>query len=103
MRAYPLSAVVGMDDLVLALLLNEMTNLYLSLARSNVMLGRVPSLARHPMRKLFDAGVTVTVATDDALIFGSSLSEEFLALHRAALFTPQELDTIRLNGLRDVG
>jgi len=41
------------------------------------------------------------VNTDDVLIFGSSLSEEFLALHRCGLFSAAELDRIRLNGLSD--
>jgi adenosine/AMP deaminase-like protein len=68
---------------------------------SNLMLGRVESLAVHPMRKLFDAGVIVTVNTDDALIFGNGVSEEFLALYRAGLFTAEELDVIRCNGLID--
>ncbi len=68
---------------------------------SNVMLGRVESLAKHPIRILFDAGVRVTVNTDDNLIFGSSVSEEFLKLYRCGLFTPGELDQIRLNGLTD--
>lgn len=68
---------------------------------SNVMLGRVESLAVHPIRRLFDAGVTVTVNTDDVLFFGNGVCEEFLALHRAGLFTAAELDRIRRNGLRD--
>jgi adenosine deaminase len=68
---------------------------------SNLMLGRVESLEKHPIRKLYDAGVRVTVNTDDALIFGCSVSGEFLALHRAGLFTAKELDEIRLNGLED--
>ncbi len=68
---------------------------------SNLMLGRIESIAKHPIRKLFDAGVTVTVNTDDVLFFGNGVSEEFLALYRAGLFTADELDQIRLNGLRD--
>jgi hypothetical protein len=68
---------------------------------SNLLLGRVENLAAHPIRTLFDAGVKVTVNTDDVLVFGSSLSEEFLALHRCGLFTAAELDQIRLNGLSD--
>jgi adenosine deaminase len=32
---------------------------------SNLLLGRVESLAKHPIRKLFDAGVRVTVNSDD--------------------------------------
>jgi len=66
---------------------------------SNLLMGRVKTLARHPIRRLFDAGVTVTVNTDDVLVFGSSLSEEFLALYRCGLFSAAELDRIRLNGL----
>ena len=68
---------------------------------SNLLLGRVESLDRHPIRKLFDAGVIVTVNTDDVLVFGNGVSEEFLALHRCGLFDAAELDAIRLNGLRD--
>jgi adenosine deaminase len=68
---------------------------------SNVLLGRVESIAAHLIRKLYDAGVTVTVNTDDALVFGRSVSDEFLALHRAGVLTPAELDIIRLNGLDD--
>jgi adenosine deaminase len=68
---------------------------------SNLLLGRVSSLVQHPIRRLFDAGVTVTVNTDDALVFGRSVSEEFLALHEADVFTAEELDQIRLNSLSD--
>jgi adenosine deaminase len=68
---------------------------------SNILLGRVASLAAHPIRKLFDAGVRVTVNTDDVLVFGNGVSEEFLALYRAGLFTAAELDAIRRNGLED--
>lgn len=68
---------------------------------SNVMLGRVDSLPVHPIRKLFDAGVKVTVNTDDVLMFGQSVSEEFLNLYRAGLFSAAALDQIRRNGLSD--
>jgi adenosine deaminase len=68
---------------------------------SNVMLGRVDSVAAHPIRKLYDAGIKVTVNTDDALMFGPSVSEEFLGLYRAGVLTAPELDEVRLNGLRD--
>jgi hypothetical protein len=68
---------------------------------SNLMLGRVRSIAEHPIRKLFDAGVIVTVNTDDALVFGQSVSEEFLRLFEAGLFSADELVRIRLTGLTD--
>jgi adenosine deaminase len=68
---------------------------------SNVMLGRVESLAEHPIRRLFHAGVPVTVNTDDALVFGQSVSAEFLALYRAGTLSAAELDRIRIEGLSD--
>ena len=68
---------------------------------SNIMLGRVRTMAEHPIRKLFDAGIIVTVNTDDVLMFGAGVSEEFLNLFRAGLFSADELETIRLAGLSD--
>ena len=68
---------------------------------SNLMMGRVERLESHPIRTLFDAGVRVTVNSDDALIFGRTVSEEFLALYRAGIFSAGEVDRIRLYGLSD--
>jgi adenosine deaminase len=68
---------------------------------SNFMLGRVKRLQDHPIRKLHDAGIRVTVNTDDALVFGATVSDEFLALIRSGLFTADELDRIRQNSLTD--
>ena len=62
---------------------------------SNLLLGRVARLEDHPIRALYDAGVRVTINSDDALVFGVGVSEEFMALHRAGVFTPPELDQIR--------
>jgi adenosine deaminase len=67
---------------------------------SNVVLGAVKSIETHPIRQLFDYGVTVTVNTDDLLFFHRSVSEEFLWLHEKGVFTADELDVIRLNGLK---
>jgi adenosine deaminase len=66
---------------------------------SNLMLSRVESLASHPIRKLFDAGVRVTVNTDDMAMFGQSVSDEFLNLYQARCLNEEELDQIRENGL----
>lgn len=68
---------------------------------SNLMLGRVESLATHPIRKLFDAGVRVTVNTDDVLVFGQGVSAEFLNLYRAGCLNEVELDQVRQTGLAD--
>lgn len=66
---------------------------------SNVKLGRVARIQDHPIRALFDADVRVTVGTDDPLMFGTSLSAEFLALFDAGIMTPAELDAVRLEAL----
>ena len=62
---------------------------------SNVMLGGVSDLASHPIRVLYDNGVSVTINTDDLMIFGQSVSEEYRNLYRAGVFSAQELDNIR--------
>ena len=49
--------------------------------------------------RLFDAGVEVTVNTDDVLVFGNGVSEEFLSLYQAKVFNADELDGIRQAGL----
>lgn len=66
---------------------------------SNIMLERVPSYIEHPIRKLYDYGVPVTINTDDMLIFNQSVSQEYLNLFRCGLMSTEELDNIRLTGL----
>ena len=66
---------------------------------SNVMLGAVPDLASHPIRVLFDNGVPVTINTDDLMIFGQSVSEEYRNLYRSGVFSAQELEDIRCASL----
>ncbi len=44
---------------------------------SNLALKVVPDLARHPIAKLLDAGVRVTVSTDDPPFFHTTLSQEY--------------------------
>jgi len=62
---------------------------------SNVMLDSVPDLTSHPIRILFDNGVPVTINTDDLMIFGQSVSEEYRNLYQAGVFSAEELDSIR--------
>lgn len=66
---------------------------------SNVMLDRVESIDKHPIRTLFDQGIRVTVNTDDILVFGQSVSQELINLFDAGLFRAEELNIIRKYGL----
>jgi adenosine deaminase len=67
---------------------------------SNVKLGRVQELKTHPIGELYRSGVDVTLNSDDILIFDSDISKEYLRLYDAETLTADELDDIRLNGLR---
>jgi adenosine deaminase/aminodeoxyfutalosine deaminase len=66
---------------------------------SNLRTGAVASLALHPLRALFDAGVLVTLNSDDPAIFGSSLAGEF-AVARGMGFTDAELAVMAENARR---
>jgi len=68
---------------------------------SNVSLGAAQSIASHPIRKMYDAGLKISIATDDLVAFGSSVSEQYLELHKAKVFTAEELDRIRIMGLEE--
>ncbi|MEP5761672.1 MAG: adenosine deaminase [Litoreibacter sp.] len=49
---------------------------------SNIALGVYPSLDQHPIQKLHDAGVKVTVSTDDPPFFHTDLISEYENLER---------------------
>ncbi len=66
---------------------------------SNVSLKRVKSIQTHPARVLYDQGINITINSDDILIFGKSVSEEYALLYNEKVFTAEELNVIRENGL----
>lgn len=67
---------------------------------SNEKLGRVRSISEHPIKELYRAGVDVTINSDDILIFDSDVSKEYLKLYINHVLSAEELDSIRVNGLR---
>ena len=66
---------------------------------SNIMLRRAKNYSTHPIRKLFDAGVSVTINTDDLTIFNATVSDEYINLYKHGVFSFEELNQIRLNSL----
>jgi adenosine deaminase len=56
------------------------------------------SLANHPIRRLFDAGVKVTISTDDPISFGNRINDEYVALADRSGFSRKELVQIARNG-----
>jgi aminodeoxyfutalosine deaminase len=67
---------------------------------SNVRTRVVASLAEHPLRRLLDAGVVVTLNSDDPPMFGTSLSNEYLVAGTVLGVAPRELGQISRNGVR---
>lgn len=66
---------------------------------SNVRLGVVPSYQHHPIRKLWDAGLLITVSADDPPFFETDLNQEYDHLIDDYHFTIDELEKVSLNGL----
>jgi adenosine deaminase len=56
------------------------------------------SLAKHPLRQLFDAGVKVTISTDDPISFGNTLTDEYVALVERGGFSRAELVQLARHG-----
>jgi adenosine deaminase len=63
---------------------------------SNVQTHAVADAASHPVRAYVDAGLAVTLCTDNWLMSGVTLSGEYLLAQRALGFSAAELDTMRL-------
>ena len=66
---------------------------------SNVLLGRVSDIEKHPIAKLYRHGIDVTINSDDVLIFDSDVSKEYLRLYQSGCLTAEELDDIRIKSL----
>lgn len=66
---------------------------------SNVATGAVRSLAAHPIKRFLDAGLLVSVNTDDPAMFGLSLAGELSALQSRLGFTDDEVRQLVLNAV----
>lgn len=67
---------------------------------SNLRLGVYPSLKEHPLRRLHEAGVPVTVNSDDPPLFGTTLTDEVDLLDSAFGFSRAEIDAFMLRAVR---
>lgn len=59
---------------------------------SNWLCNSVPSTREHPVRRLMEAGVPVTINSDDPSLFGIDLCHEYELLHREHGFTREEFE-----------
>jgi adenosine deaminase len=67
---------------------------------SNLQTRVVPSLEAHPLRRYFDAGLVVTLSTDNRLISATTLTHEYWLAHRHLAFTWEELKEVALLGFQ---
>ncbi|RMH20045.1 MAG: adenosine deaminase [Gemmatimonadetes bacterium] len=58
---------------------------------SNVQTRAVPSFAEHPLRRYFDAGLVLALCTDNRLVSGTTVTDEYLRAHEHLGFTWPEL------------
>lgn len=68
---------------------------------SNVCTRAVASLKDHPIRLLFDAGVKITLSSDDPTFFCANIVDEYNLLRERFGFTDQELLQIARNGFEE--
>ena len=67
---------------------------------SNLVTGVVKRIEEHPVRRLFDAGVPITLNTDDPAMFCCTLAGEYRLAARQFGFSESELRAIAENGFR---
>lgn len=67
---------------------------------SNVRTGALAELSGHPLRAFFDAGMLVSLSTDDPAMFETDLVREYVLAHEVLGFTRDELAALAANSLR---
>jgi aminodeoxyfutalosine deaminase len=67
---------------------------------SNVRTGVCPSFREHPLRHYFDAGLLVTINSDDPAFFGSDVANEYRLAHTEQGFSRDELCQLAANSIR---
>jgi aminodeoxyfutalosine deaminase len=67
---------------------------------SNLVTGVVKRVEDHPVRRLYEAGVPITLNTDDPAMFGCNLVNEYRLAAQQFGFSEAELRGIAENGFR---
>jgi adenosine deaminase len=84
------------DPKLLARLAEEDTILYVS-PTSNLRTGAVPDPARHPLKRLLDAGVRVALSADDPALFSTTTSGEYRFAREALGLDERDLKRLAEN------
>jgi adenosine deaminase len=86
------------DASVMALLAERQIPLELC-PLSNVATGSIAAISEHPVREFWQAGLMLTVNTDDPGMFHNSMVGEFTVLHDVFGFDRNEIRRLILNGV----
>jgi len=66
---------------------------------SNIRTGCCPTYEEHPLRRYFDAGLMVTLNSDDPPMFGANLLDEYILAHTRYDFTLEQLRELAANAV----
>lgn len=58
-----------------------------------------PDFKSHPLRKLYDAGVSISINSDDPGLFGTTIGKEYQIAHEEFGFTEEELRSVTRNAI----
>ena len=84
-------------------LINEIINRDLALTvcpLSNIALKVVDDLKQHPLKKMMDLGLKVTVNSDDPAYFGGQVNQNFIEIQKALNLTKSDLYILAKNSFK---
>lgn len=87
------------DPVLVAYLVEQRIPLEVS-PTSNLCLGVCGSLAEHPLARLLEAGVSLTINSDDPPLFNTTLNDELALLAGPLGVRRSDVDELLLNGVR---
>lgn len=67
---------------------------------SNVILGYAKSIKEHPIKKMVEFGLNITIATDDLLFFENDINDEYIKLYQEGTLTLEQLEKIKDYGIK---
>jgi aminodeoxyfutalosine deaminase len=87
------------DPQVLALLRDRMITLEVC-PTSNIATGLVPSVEAHPLGRFLEAGLRVTINSDDPAMFGSNLEQELILCAHTFRLSENQIVELLKNSIR---
>ena len=66
---------------------------------SNILMGVAPDYPRHPIKRLLDAGCILTLNSDDPLLYGVNITDEYLHAAFDMGFSAEQIKQLAMNGI----